>query len=110
MISLDDVTLLLRGWGDKKSLLRIVVQSPETTFSGFCTVWKADEGYVTFWIGEEHDNNMVAFLLRGCVFDFTDIPPEQAQIPVGATVESGIVGTRSRFMIAIMLLKAKDNG
>jgi hypothetical protein len=104
MIPPDAVALLLRGWAENKSPLRVVVRSPEMTFSAFCTVWKAEGERVAFWIGGS-DKNAIEFLLEGCLFDFTDVPPTQANLDVGGKVESGIVGVRGSFNITAMLLR-----
>jgi hypothetical protein len=104
MIPLDDVTLLLRGWAETKSRLRVVAQSRESAFSAFCTVYKAEGGRVAFWIGREGEKNAIDFLLLGCLFDFRDTPAGEGDLPIGATVESGIVGVRGDFNIAILLL------
>jgi hypothetical protein len=104
MIPLDEVNLLLRGWADEQSRLRVVAQSPEMTFSAFCTVYKAEGARVAFWIGKEDDKSMIDFLLTDCLFEFGDSPSGEADLPVGGKVESGIVGARGDFNITIMLL------
>jgi hypothetical protein len=105
MISSGEVLLVLNGWAETRSRLRVVVRSSEMLFSAFCTVYKANEERVAFWVGLEEDKNAVEFVLSGCRFEFTDVPPEQADLSVGAKVESGIVGVRGMFRLAIMLLK-----
>jgi|SRR5579863_5276306 len=105
MISPDEATLLLRGWAEAKAPLRVIVQSPEVTFSASCSVWSAEGKFVSFWVGSELDKNAIAFVLADCRFDFVDVPPEQADLPVGVTVECGLIGVRGPFSISIMLLK-----
>jgi len=104
VISITEVTLVLNGWAEKQSPLRVVVESPEVVFSAFCTVYKVKDERVAFWIGEER-KNAIEFPLSGCRFDFADVPLEQGRLSVGREVESGIVGARETFRLAIMLLK-----
>jgi hypothetical protein len=106
MISLNDVVLLLRGWAEDKSPLRVVVTSPEVNFTSRCTVWDATGERVSLWIGPERDKNAVAFALSNLRFEFGDVPVAEADLPIGGTVESGIVGVRGDFSITIMLLKS----
>ena len=106
MIPLDEVTLLLRGWAESNSPLRVIARSPEVIFSAFCTVYKVEGGRAAFWIGPQTRNSAIDFLLTGCRFDFRDVPPGDASLSVGGKVESGIVGVRGTFDIAIMLLKS----
>jgi hypothetical protein len=103
VISEQEAMLVLRGWSERR--LRVIVQAPGVSFSGFCTLWNIEDGFIRLWIENEADNNLVALWLGGCVFDFTDVRPEQAEIPVRASVESGIAGTRKDFSITVMLLK-----
>jgi len=105
MISENEAVLLLRGWGEAKSRLRVVVESPFVTFAAFCSVHKADRGSITFWIGPKKDNNMVNFPLFDLKFEFADVPLEQSKLSIGAIVESGIVAARAYFRLAVMLLK-----
>ena len=109
MISLNEALLVLRGWGETKAPLRLAVQSPEVWFSGFCTVWKIEGEQVSFWIDGKVDKDAVGFLLTDCRFDFGDVPPDapDAVLPVGGKVESGLVGVRDDFKIAILLLNPK---
>jgi hypothetical protein len=110
MISLGEALLVLRGWCERKRPLRVQVESPETMFSAFCTLYKVEGETVNFWIGAIASGNGISFSLTGCRFDFGDVPADapDAVIPVlGGTVESGLMGTRGTdFKIAIMLLKS----
>jgi hypothetical protein len=110
VISLDEVVLLLRGWAESRSRLRVIVQSPEVVFSAFCTVYKAERERVAFWIGTAESNNAIDFLLTECRFDFRDSPSTaESDLSVGGRVESGIVGVRGDFSLAIMLLVSDAN-
>jgi hypothetical protein len=106
MISLDEALLLLRGWEENKFPLRVAVQSPEVWFSGFCTVKKVEGDRVEFWIGGAVDQDGIGFLVASCRFEFEDVPLDapDSLLPVGAKVESGLVGTRDNFKIAILAL------
>ena len=99
--------MLLRGWQENKSRLRVAMRSPEVWFSGFCTVDKAEGEQATFWIGATPGKTAIGFLLAGCRFRFGDVPTDapDAFLPVGGKVESGLIGTRKDFEIAILLLK-----
>jgi hypothetical protein len=107
VISLDEVALLLRGWRENKSRLRVVVQSRLFSFSGLCTLFKAEGEYLSFWVGDVSvRENALSFSVAGCVFDFSDVPADapDAVLPFGGRVVSGIVGSRLDFKIAMMLL------
>lgn len=112
MISVDEVTLLLRGWGERKSTIRVLVQSPEFVFSAFCTLYKAEGGRVAFWIGTEPGRDGFDLLLNGALFEFGDVPPDavDANLRVGGKVESGIMGARGSLKIAFMLLGDAGKG
>ena len=103
--TLNEALLVLRGWGDSKSRLRVAVQSPEVWFASFCTVKSVGDDRVEFWL--RPDTDAVGFLLADCRFEFADVPPTDADsfLPVGGQVESGIVGRRPDFKIAILLIK-----
>jgi hypothetical protein len=104
---LDEAFLLLRGWFDEQSSLRVSVQSPEVWFAGFCTIFKIEGENVIFSIGTLSDNNSIGFSLAGCRFRFGDVPSDapDSTLPTGGQVESGIIGTRRDFEIAILLLR-----
>jgi hypothetical protein len=111
VISLGEVTLLLRGFAEKRSPLRVVVRSLELNFSAACTVYKAEGGRVAFWIGPESDKSAIDFLIAGCIFDFRDVPADEAALLVGENAESGIAALRegTDFELLIMLLKCDDS-
>jgi hypothetical protein len=112
MISLDDVALLLRGWRENESRLRVVVQSPVFSFSGLCTLFKAEGESLGFWVGDfATRENALSFSVAECAFDFGDVSADapDAVIPLGDRVLSGIVGSRRDFKIAIMLLADKPS-
>ena len=51
------------------------------------------------------------FSLRGCIFDFRDVPANEAALLVGEKAESGIAALRegTDFELLIMLLKCDDS-
>jgi hypothetical protein len=111
MISLGEVNLLLRGFAEKQSRLRVVVRSLELNFSASCTVYKAEGGRVAFWIGPEANKSAIDFLLVGCIFDFRDVPSDEAALLVGESAASGIAAVRegTDFELLIMVLKCEDS-
>ena len=60
----EQFLLLVRGWRDSKSRLRIAFRN------AFCTVLEAREGRVAFWIGAERDKNAVDFVVAECFCGF----------------------------------------
>ena len=104
MISLAEVVLLLRGWADNRSHVRVVFESGEVTLGISGTVWKVKEAAVSFLVGYEGGGNVVGFSLADWKFDFTDVPPEEAKLKVGGLVESGIVGVKDGTHFTVMLL------
>ena len=101
----EEFLRLLNGWGESGSRLRIALRSPELELHAFCTVLTARDGHAAFWIGAERDKNAVDFSLSGCLFGFRDVPPDEAELPVGVEVESSVGAVRGDFMLLIMLLK-----
>ena len=47
----------------------------------------------------------VGFLFEGCVFDFTDAPPNSDELLVGGKIESAIVGVQSGLNLTLLLLR-----
>ena len=101
----EQFLLLVRGWRDSKSRLRIAFRSSDLELNAFCTVLEAREGRVAFWIGAERDKNAVDFVVAECFCGFRDVPLSESELPVGVEIESMIGAVRDDFSLLIMLLK-----
>lgn len=82
-IGFDDFQLLLRGWRDAGSRLRIAFKSSALEFFAFCTLIDVRDNLAAFW----------------------DVPPADARLPLGVEQESAIEAVRNDFALLIMLLK-----
>jgi hypothetical protein len=109
MVSLDEVMLLFRGFAEKGTPLRVAVRSIEMNFSASCTVFKAEDGRVAFWIGDGEDS-AVDFLIENSVFEFQDSPPGEDKLPLSKRAESCISVFRpsDRFGFIVMPLRDED--
>lgn len=92
MISVSDAALLLRGWKDSKSPLRVTFKSQSIVLSAHCWAWAATEEHAVFALDEDEES-LVSFSIAGCICGFADVPAEEPALPVGKNekIESGIV-------------------
>jgi hypothetical protein len=107
-IDFNGFRLLLRGWRDSGSRLRVAFKSSALEFSAFCAVIDVRDDLIAFWIGEEAAKNAVEFKVRNCLFVFRDVPATEARLPLGVEMESAIEAVRDDFALLIMLLKCDD--
>ena len=107
-ISADDFFLLLQGWRESNSRLRVKVLSTALQLSVFCEVLDARDGRVAFWIGQKESKSAADFNVTGCLFGFRDVKASEAGLPEGVEVESAIEAVRDDFALLIMLLKWDD--
>lgn len=105
-IDFEGFTLLLRGWRDSGSRLRVAFKSSALEFFAFCAVIDVRDDLIGFWIGDEDAKNAVEFKVRDCLFAFRDVPPNEARLPLGVEMESAIEAVRDDFALLIMLLKS----
>ncbi len=105
-ISVEDFFLLLQGWRESKSRLRVKFLSPSLKFSAFCELLDARDGRVAFWIGHPESKSAADFNVTGCLFGFRDVAASEAGLPEGVIVESAIEAVRDDFGLLIMLLSS----
>jgi hypothetical protein len=99
-MTLVEVALLLNGWKDEKSRLRVIAVSPELKFSAFCTVYVARPDLVIFAV-DGNNLSLVEFSLAACNCGFAGEPDK---LEVGGKVESAILAVRGDFNLTICLL------
>jgi hypothetical protein len=103
MIKIDEALLVLRGWSESKSRLRVIFKSPGVTVGAFCTLPSIDdEGRFLYF--ECGTGNIFGFLLSDCICDFSDANPDSTGLQIGGKIESGIVFGRRGFELSIFLL------
>jgi hypothetical protein len=98
-ISASEFVLVVRGW--EKRRLRVVLTTPVVSFGGFCNLFKVSEEFFSIIIAES--NNTIGVSTMGCVFGFTDSPPD-GELILGERVESGVVAVRENFNLTVMAL------
>jgi hypothetical protein len=104
-IDFERFALLLRGWRDSGSRLRVAFKSSALEFFAFCAIIDARDDLIGFWIGDEAAKNAVEFKVHRCLFAFRDVPATEASLPLGVEMESAIEAVRDDFALLIMLLK-----
>jgi hypothetical protein len=109
MIPSSDALLVLRGWAESKTRLRVLFKGEPVDFSAFCVVCEAQDDVVSFVIADD-PKSMIGFRVRGCVCGFKDKPRDAAgfSLPVGGKVESAVLFVRRGFELTIMLLEEQD--
>lgn len=113
-MTVDEMCLLLHGWRDSRSRLRVLLRSPclppgeedwRVVVSAFCTVFDARGGRAAFWVESTEEKSALDFRLRECRCGFVDHPPEDPGLPVVGKVESTIVAVCPDFELFVMLLR-----
>ena len=95
MILPNEVALLLRGWGEEKRRLRIVLRAGWFGISTFCFVCDANAGGATFLLGEE-PRNTFDFSFENWIFEFAELPNGDKTPGIGARIKSAICGASTR--------------
>jgi hypothetical protein len=103
MIPLNEAALLLRGWFESKSRLRVIFKGNAISFSAYCVVHAATDSSVVFAI-DGNESNLIEFFLAGCNCDFADAAADDNTLGFGGKIESAVVIGRLGFALTVCLL------
>ena len=107
-MTIEDANLLIRGWRDENSQLRVILRSSRLRFGAFCKAIDAHDGTVAFRVGSD-SRDVIEFFIGDCRCGFGDAPPDDDALKVGGKVESVLIASRPNFELFIILLKCEDS-